>query len=228
MTLEQINKNSYASMGAVAHYSQRKNMRREEEAVFKWLNAHLELNSILDLGCGAGRTTGLIKRTGRQIVGLDLSLPLVNAASKNIKHVTFLQADAAHLPFSSAIFSVVLFSFNGLDYLFPQKNRVLALKEIIRVLRPGGYFIFSSHNSEFVPNNLARLHAYIASWWKGRQSHYWWNIQSFGPLLEYHSSISEQISELGAIGFTDIQVVSLYNPLVRFRDPHPYYFCRKT
>ena len=44
-------------------------------------------------------------------------------------------------------FCHVLVSFNSIDYAFPESQRIAALRECIRVLKPGGTLIFSSHNA---------------------------------------------------------------------------------
>jgi SAM-dependent methyltransferase len=57
-----------------------------------------------------------------------------------------LRADACALPFGDRSFDAVIFAFNGLDMIAPEPARLTALSECERVLRPGGYLIFSSHN----------------------------------------------------------------------------------
>lgn len=39
-------------------------------------------------------------------------------------------------------FDIVVFSFNGIDSICSEQGRLISLREIYRVLRPGGYFIF--------------------------------------------------------------------------------------
>jgi ubiquinone/menaquinone biosynthesis C-methylase UbiE len=52
--------------------------------------------------------------------------------------------------FENETFDFVMFSFNGLDYL-SHSDRLLALGEIRRVLKPAGLLLFSSHNAERKP-----------------------------------------------------------------------------
>jgi SAM-dependent methyltransferase len=102
--------------------------------------------SILDLGCGAGRTTQALSAAGWKTVALDLSAPLLDVARRRGPRLALVQADAAALSFRSGRFDAVLFSFNGLDYIYPESERVRCLTEVLRVLKPGGVFIFSTHN----------------------------------------------------------------------------------
>jgi SAM-dependent methyltransferase len=96
--------------------------------------------SILDLGCGAGRTTHGLRRAGWKTYGLDLSEPLLRSAQRRFPDLPLLQADATALTFAAHSFDAVLFSFNGLDYLYPEAARQQCVTEVFRVLRPGGYF----------------------------------------------------------------------------------------
>ena len=55
--------------------------------------------------------------------------------------------------FESSYFDLVLFSFNGIDYLDSQ-GRMRALSEIRRVLKPSATFCFSSHNIQCIKKLL--------------------------------------------------------------------------
>ncbi len=109
--------------------------------------------SILDIGCGTGRTTfGLYKRGYDHIVGLDLSPSMVEEARKiseeNGVDIKFIVGDATDLKFEDGSFDYALFSFNGIMQIPQKKNRIKALSEIRRVLKEGGIFIFTTHDRE--------------------------------------------------------------------------------
>jgi SAM-dependent methyltransferase len=101
----------------------------------------------LDIGCGAGRTTAVLSEMGLDVVGLDISAPLIQQARSLFPHIDFQIGNVCELAFADEAFDYVLFSFNGLDEIGSQKTRHAALKEIHRVLCQGGRFIFSNKNS---------------------------------------------------------------------------------
>lgn len=97
---------------------------------------------VLDIGCGAGVDTLLAgKMTGPDgiAVGIDLTSEMLERAEKNLeltdlKNVDFQEASGEDIPFEDNHFDVVI--SNGVINLIPDKPA--ALKEIIRVLKPGG------------------------------------------------------------------------------------------
>ena len=100
---------------------------------------------ILDVGCGAGRTTIGLKSIGyKRIVGVDISGKMIKQAKCNDSSIEFLTADALNLPFESKTFDTVFFSFNGLMLIPGYANRKRAISEFKRVLKPEGYLIFST------------------------------------------------------------------------------------
>jgi len=98
---------------------------------------------ILDLACGSGIYTRPIAQKLKNgcIVGLDISIPMLDYASnkvndENLKNIILIHGNALNLPFSNNEFHAV--SCCGAVHLFPELTRVLS--EINRVLKTGGRF----------------------------------------------------------------------------------------
>jgi SAM-dependent methyltransferase len=118
---------------------------------------------MLDLGIGGGRSTIHFAPLVEAYVGTDFSPTMVEACvsrlagSAVMKNVSALQvADVRDLPESwLGQFDFVFFSFNGIDEV-GHEDRLLALRQIRRVLKDDGVFFFSSHNL----NSVDRLFAF--------------------------------------------------------------------
>lgn len=99
---------------------------------------------ILDLGCGTGTATRFIaeRLPNAQIVGIDLSPYMIAAAqlkARAFSNITFLHANAEHLPFESNTFDAVTASL--LFHEMPPEAGLNVMKEALRVLKPGGVFL---------------------------------------------------------------------------------------
>jgi ubiquinone/menaquinone biosynthesis C-methylase UbiE len=102
--------------------------------------------AILDLGVGGGRTTPYLSQKASRYVGVDYSEEMIFLCRNKFPQKEFLVMDASDLSsFSDGSFDAIVFAFNGLDYLSPEQLWQ-CLRESERVLRPGGVFVFSSHN----------------------------------------------------------------------------------
>lgn len=122
----------------------------EQYAFQKYLNPK---DKILDLGCGTGRTTFPLDNLGyKDIIGIDLTPEMIELANELNTHfnsqVKFKIGDATNLEFSDFTFDVVIFSFNGLMSIPNSLNRNKAIKEVHRVLKESGKFIFTTHDRE--------------------------------------------------------------------------------
>jgi ubiquinone/menaquinone biosynthesis C-methylase UbiE len=98
---------------------------------------------VLDVACGTGvLAREATKHVGPEgsVTGLDLNAGMLAVAKRVQPDVDWRQGDAAALPFDSDKFDVVVSQF-GLMY-FPE--RVAALKEMWRVLKPGGRLCVAS------------------------------------------------------------------------------------
>jgi SAM-dependent methyltransferase len=72
---------------------------------------------------------------------------MINKASSKFPTIDFRVGDVCDLPFNNDAFDYILFSFNGIDHIHPERRGIQALREIHRMLKPDGLFLFSSHNS---------------------------------------------------------------------------------
>lgn len=110
----------------------------------KMIGAHLKSGmTILELGCGAGYFTKELARSGAEIVAIDVSADLLEIAKANCpaSNVRFEIQDACALTYSNATFDSVVGS-SILHHLEVGP----ALREIRRVLKPGGTIYFTEPN----------------------------------------------------------------------------------
>jgi SAM-dependent methyltransferase len=174
------------------------------------LGKDIKKTRLLDLGCGGGRTTVPLYKKGYQITGLDISRMLVSGLRKKFPGITVVVADAAKLPFHNHSFDIVLFSHNSLDYLYPAVQRAKALKEISRVLIPGGFFVFSSHVFNLIPYDLTILRSIVRNFFRWPKlifrAGYYREMMGNGQCVEtYATSAAEMSRELAAVGLTIIE-----------------------
>jgi ubiquinone/menaquinone biosynthesis C-methylase UbiE len=96
----------------------------------------------LDIGCGNGAAPLLIAQNlPLQVTGLDVDpaqIQLAEAQAANMDNLRFLAHDATQLPFEAGAFDVV--SSYKMTHHIPAWQ--VALNEMLRVLRPGGYLIY--------------------------------------------------------------------------------------
>ena len=94
--------------------------------------------SVLDLCCGSGQATQFLVERSRHVTGLDASPLSLNRARKNVPQADYVEAFAEAMPFPDNHFDVVHTSVALHEMEAQQLQQIL--KEVQRVLRPGGYF----------------------------------------------------------------------------------------
>lgn len=138
---------------------------------------------LLEAGCGAGRVSvGLWHQGYRNLTGFDFAAELVEqarnlAGEQGLTGITFLPADATDLSGSthSALssppfpFDGVLFMFNGLMQIPGREHRRTAMRELHRVCRPDGHFIFTTHDRED-PKDINEWAKEADRWARGEQN----------------------------------------------------------
>ena len=105
--------------------------------------------SVLDVGCGEGRCTEKLRALTENVWAIDANTKALPALRRRMGRdfgVKLAAADMRNLPFPDAHFDLLLAALSGIDYLLSKSDRAKALCEFDRVLRPGGYCVFSSVN----------------------------------------------------------------------------------
>ncbi|MEA2976124.1 MAG: hypothetical protein QOF19_1644 [Alphaproteobacteria bacterium] len=106
--------------------------------------AVMTIESVLETAAGTGIVTRALARSlpaTASIVATDLNQPMLDsaAARESSARVTWRQADAQSLPFKDQSFDTVVCQFGVM--FFPNKRA--AYREALRVLKPGGRFLFN-------------------------------------------------------------------------------------
>jgi arsenite methyltransferase len=148
---------------------------------------------VLDVGCGSGWATRLLAdyAVNGRVTGIDISDEMVNLArdsSRSHANVDFEVASAEQLPFPDSEFTHA-FSMESLYYY---RNIPKALKEIRRVLKPGGSFF-----------------AVVDLYWENEATHQW--IDTLNVPVEL-LSIDDYRSLFIDAGFVNVRDQRIIDP----------------
>ncbi|MBF0469503.1 MAG: methyltransferase domain-containing protein [Desulfamplus sp.] len=119
-------------------------------------------DKVLDVGCGTG---SLLYRLASscpeaQLSGFDLVPEMLDVARRRLRdNVTLCAGLAEHIPFANNHFDIVI-SCNMFHYI---RNPGLALKEMYRVLRPGGQIVITDWCHDYITCQLCELYLRISN-----------------------------------------------------------------
>jgi len=100
---------------------------------------------VIDVGCGNGRAYQLFADRAIEYEGVDVSEQLIAIAREKVRDqlATFRVGSALKLPFENASFDTA-FSFAMIHHIPSRERRLVAFREVRRVLKPGGVFVLTS------------------------------------------------------------------------------------
>lgn len=112
---------------------------------------------ILDLAAGTGTSSAALAKSGARVVAADFSAGMIEVGRRKYPDLEFVQADAMDLPFKTGEFDVVTISFGLRNVADPKK----ALREMYRVLKPGGRLVVCEFSKPPVAILRAGYNAYL-------------------------------------------------------------------
>ena len=119
---------------------------------------HLRPGSrVLDLACGAGRHSLELAKRGMEVVGYDLSEPLLKVARATARtalaRITFTRGDMRDLPYHGE-FDAAVNLFTSFGYFEREEDDRKVLARVARALKPRGKFLMERFNRESLASTL--------------------------------------------------------------------------
>ena len=195
-----------------------------EAHIFAKYQREIATARVLDIGVGGGRTAEYLLTRCRSYQAIDYSPAMIDACRRRFPECapdTFRVADARDLSeYATGEFDFALFSYNGLDYIGHQ-DRLRALSEIRRVLRPGGLFCFSTHSLHAFPFAEPRVQARNAHVDINRlRQQGWFNlIDRAADVVTYYVYPDVQKRQLKIAEFAVLQVLDMQAQPFDFSSP---------
>ena len=126
-----------------------------------WLTRHIgSRERILDFGCGYGRTLAELLCAGHEnIIGIDFSFKMLTCCRSHLPDVRLIQNYEQTIPLQRHSVDFVLL-FAVLTCIPQDEHQRALLREIRRVLRPGGFLYFSDLLLNHDLRNLERYDRY--------------------------------------------------------------------
>ncbi|NQU62880.1 MAG: methyltransferase domain-containing protein [SAR324 cluster bacterium] len=140
---------------------QHRDEREAADFISKW-NIWEKLNPedwCLDLGCGAGRFAQLFAQKGYNVLAVDLSKPLLQAARNDLtgnKNPFYVRSDMRYLP-TEIQFGLITSLFTSFGYFESDEEHAVLLNDLSKRLRLKGILVLDLPNSGYVERKVSEL-----------------------------------------------------------------------
>jgi SAM-dependent methyltransferase len=158
---------------------------------------------VLEVGCGSAPCARWLATQGARVVGLDLSAGMLRHAAQAAREtglpVPLVQADAGRLPFADSSFDLACSAFGAVPFV---ADSAAVMREVARVLRPGGRWVFSvTHPLRWIfPDDPGEAGLTVAQSYFDRTPYT--EVDSAGnpTYVEHHRTLGDRVREIVAAG----------------------------
>jgi SAM-dependent methyltransferase len=165
---------------------------------------------VLEVGCGSAPCSRWLARHGASVTGFDLSAGMLrharSGAGRTGVTVPLVQADVCALPFRDDAFDVAFSAFGAIPFVADSAG---AMREVARVLRPGGRWVFSvTHPMRWIfpddpgPAGMVAVQSYF-----DRAPYVEVDGDGEPTYAEHHRTMGDRVRELVAAGFALLDVI---------------------
>jgi SAM-dependent methyltransferase len=160
---------------------------------------------VLEVGCGSAPCARWLAKNGAQVVGLDLSAGMLrhalDAARKTGISIPLVQADATRLPFADGSFDLACSAFGAVPFV---ADTAAVMREIARVLRPGGRWVFAvTHPLRWIfPDDPGEAGLTVTQSYFDRTPYVEVDSRGNPTYVEHHRTLGDRVREIVAAGLT--------------------------
>ncbi|WP_455354289.1 class I SAM-dependent methyltransferase [Streptomyces sp. SYSU K217416] len=170
----------------------------------------LKDRDVLELGAGAAQCSRWLAGQGARPVALDLSHRQLQHALRigdgDVPSVPLVQADASRLPFRDGSFDLACSAYGAVPFV---ADPVTVMREVRRVLRPGGRWVFSvTHPIRWAfPDEPGPEGLSVAASYFDRTPYVEQDEQGRAVYVEHHRTLGDRVRDVVAGGFRLIDLV---------------------
>ncbi len=183
----------------------------EAEAALLGPAAELPGRRVLEIGAGAAQCSRWLAAQGALPVALDLSHRQLQhalriAGADTGGPVGLVEADAGALPFRDGCFDLACSAYGALPFV---ADPVRVLREVRRVLRPGGRFVFSvTHPIRWAfPDEPGPAGLSVAASYFDRTPYVEQDEEGRAVYVEHHRTLGDRVRDVVAAGFRLVDLV---------------------
>jgi SAM-dependent methyltransferase len=170
----------------------------------------LRSERVLEVGCGSAPCSRWLAEHGVDVVGFDVSAGMLRHARAGERasgvHVPLVQADAQSLPFATGRFDVAFSAFGAVPFV---ADSVGTMREIARVVRPGGRWVFATtHPLRWVfPDDPGPAGLTVRQSYFDRSPYAEFGEDGTVTYVEHHRTLGDRVRELTQAGFRLVDLV---------------------
>ncbi|MBA3488140.1 MAG: class I SAM-dependent methyltransferase [Longispora sp.] len=170
----------------------------------------LARSRVLEIGCGAASCSRWLKTQGADVIATDLSAGMLRHATQATERtgvqIPLAFADAEALPFANTSFDTVFTAFGAVPFVADSGQ---VMREVARVLRPGGRWVFSvTHPMRWIfPDDPGEAGLVAINSYFDRTPYVEYDESGTPTYVEHHRTLGDRIREIVSAGLVLLDLI---------------------